>query len=206
MERKLFKMKHTCTAFLFCLGLLLGSCSATKEQQVEDELADFRSWVGNTTSNVADRTEEDWQQAKQDFRQRTEELDQKQDQFSDKLKQDYQTLKQEFESADAQFQQRMQTPELGAWEGRLLGEYAAPQSVTETNVREAYITFMENVRAQNDTWTDQDWEMAKMVLERLNERKQQLTGDIPTDTEVKIKALQMEFRTLETAADVTDGN
>ncbi|WP_161891092.1 hypothetical protein [Pontibacter russatus] len=46
--------------------------------------------------------------------------------------------------------------------------------------------------------------MAKMVLERLNKRKDAISADIDTDSEVKIKALQMEFLTLETAADISD--
>ena len=192
-------------AFL-SLCLIFSSCSATKEQQLEDELSEFRTWVSNTTSNIAERTEEDWEQARADFKMRTQELDQKEDQFTDELKQDYQTLKDEFRSADEAYQRNQQEPGIAEWELVFLDRWADFASINETNVREAYITFMENVRAKKDGWNDQDWEMAKRVLERLNERKAEISGNIPTDSEVKIKALQMEFRTLETAADVRDDN
>ncbi|WP_460879463.1 hypothetical protein [Pontibacter rugosus] len=44
------------------------------------------------------------------------------------------------------------------------------------------------------------------MLEQLNARKSNISGNISTEAEVKIKALQMEFTTLETAADATDNN
>lgn len=173
---------------------------------MEDELSDFRAWVSSTTSNIAERTEEDWQRAKDDFRMRTQELDQKQEHFTDELKQDYQQLKQEFRQADERYEQSRQQRSVEEWERSLLGRWADMATINETNVREAYITFMENVREKRSGWSNEDWEMAKRVLESLNERKSQITGDIPTDDEVKIKALQMEFRTLETAADVGGNN
>ncbi len=185
---------------------VLGGCSTTKEVEndVQNELGDFGDWVNNTTANVADRTAEDWQQAKEDFKKRTQELDQKQNSFSDDVKQQYQDLKQKFTEADEMYQRSHMEAERAEWQRRLLGRWADQASINESNVQEAYTTFMENVRALHDNWTDQDWEMAKMVLNTLNERRKTITGDVPTDTEVKIKALQMEFNTLETAADITD--
>ncbi|GHA61345.1 hypothetical protein GCM10007389_12190 [Pontibacter akesuensis] len=187
-------------------SVMMSSCSTTRETEVEDELADFRSWVSTTTSNIADRTEEDWKQSREDFRMRTQELDQKEDQFSAELKQEYQELKQQFQSADAAYAQNNATPDMAEWERNLMGRWADYATINETNVQDAYITFMENVRQQSETWRDQEWEMAKRVLEKLNERKGEITGNIPTEIEVKIKALQMEFRTLETTADATDSN
>jgi flagellar biosynthesis GTPase FlhF len=192
-------------SLLLALAIFSG-CSGTKETEsaVEDELSDFRNWISTTTSNLADHTEEDWKQAKQDFSRHTSELDQKQDKFTAEVKQEYQQLKQKFNDADEEYQQSHQMSMSREWEQTLLGNWSDMSQINENNVREAYITFMENVRANKGSWNDKDWEMAKMVLENLNKRKSQLTGNIPTDTEVKIKALQMEFRTLETAADVKD--
>ncbi|MDX5436581.1 MAG: hypothetical protein LPK03_05265, partial [Pontibacter sp.] len=173
------KMNNCLLIAFLSLCLIFSSCSATKEQQLEDELSEFRTWVSNTTSNIAERTEEDWEQARADFKMRTQELDQKEDQFTDELKQDYQTLKDEFRSADEAYQRNQQEPGIAEWERGLLDRWADFASINETNVREAYITFMENVRAKKDGWNDQDWEMAKRVLERLNERKAEISGNIP---------------------------
>lgn len=183
---------------------VMSSCTTTREQEVEDELAEFRTWVSRTTSNIANATEEDWKQAKQDFSMRTQELDQKQDNFTDEVKAEYKDLKQRFNDSDEQFQQQQSQARITEWQRKLLGQWADMSTITEANVREAYITYMENVRALKQNWTNTDWEMAKLIMQQLNERREQLTGDIDTDSQIKIKALQMEFRTLETAADVSN--
>lgn len=198
------KLRQPLTILLFIASLAISGCSASKEQQLEDDLADFRTWVNDATSSVATRTEEDWERARADFKMRTQELDENQDQFSDELKQDYNNLKDEFRSADERYKLNMAEPELAAWRSELLGSWADYNTLHENNIRDAYIAFLENVRANKGRWTDEDWEMAKRVLDELNNQKKRLTGNVPTDAEVKIKALQMEFKTLETAADVTD--
>jgi len=195
-------------SFLFVVATLVAGCTASREQEdeAEDELAEFRTWVSNKTANIADRTEEDWQKAKEDFKTRTQELDQKQEQFTDALKQEYQQLKQEFRDADDMYGRSRQEKRANEWERNLLGRWADMATINENNVGEVYVHFLAQVREKKGSWHDADWEMAEQVLERLNARKKAITGDIPTDTEVKIRALQMEFRTLETAADARDHN
>lgn len=201
MERKLYAY----TVMLVLLGVItLNSCTTTREREVEDELGDFRAWVNKTTSNIANRTEDDWKKAKEDFRMRTQELDQKQERFSQELKQEYSQLKQEFSEADEAYGRNRSEARMAEWEQRLLGNWADLETVNEGNVLNAYTTLLENVRAQKGNWSDKDWEMAKLVLEKLDERRKELTGNIDTETEVKIRALQMEFRTLETGADISD--
>lgn len=190
----------------FLAAILLSSCTTSREREVEDELSDFRTWVSQTTSNISERTEEDWKRAKADFATRTRDLDQRQENFSDELKQDYQNLKDEFNNADKQYEENLRKARLATWERQLLGSYADKSTITRENVRQVYITFLENVRSQHGTWTDEDWEMAKMVMQSLNDRKDEVDEDLPTDDEVKIKALQMEFRTLETAGDLGGNN
>ncbi|MFD2998814.1 hypothetical protein ACFS7Z_00455 [Pontibacter toksunensis] len=200
MKRE-FKLYSMLTLFI-CL-MAFSSCTTTREQEIEDELGEFRTWVSKETSQLANKTEEDWKTAKEDFRMRTQELDQKEDQFTEELKAEYQQLKQEFTEADESYEEVRMQARKSEWERNLLGRWADKATINAANVREAYITFMDNVRAKNENWTDADWDMAKLVLEELNERKSEIEGNIDTDTEVKIKALQMEFRTLETAADIT---
>ncbi|WP_299756430.1 hypothetical protein [uncultured Pontibacter sp.] len=86
----------------------------------------------------------------------------------------------------------------------LLGEFANMSAISAANTRQAYITFMENVRAKKDNWADQDWQNAKNVLERLNAHKETVEKELGTDDKGKIKLLQAEFRSLETKADIKD--
>lgn len=199
--KKEFKLYSMLTLFISLLAI--SSCTTTREQEIEDELGEFRTWVSQQTSQLANQTEDDWKRSKEDFRMRTQELDQKEDEFTEELKAEYQQLKQEFTEADASYEEVRMVARKSEWERNLLGRWADMATINAENVREAYITFMENVRSKKENWTDADWEMAKMVMQELNDRKSEIEGNIDTDTEVKIKALQMEFRTLETAADIT---
>lgn len=198
------EMKLTLLVSLLLSIISLGSCTTTRETEVEDELGEFRNWVSRETSQLADRTEEDWEQAKQDFRTRTQELDQKQNQFSAELREEYEQLKQEFNEADESYMAARSEARLAERQQELLGQWADMDTLNAANIQEAYTTLMENVRTRKAEWTDEDWDMAKMVLQQLNDRKDEINTDIDTDTEVKIKALQMEFLTLETAGDLTD--
>ncbi|PTX14653.1 hypothetical protein C8N40_11081 [Pontibacter mucosus] len=86
----------------------------------------------------------------------------------------------------------------------LLGEHADINAITAANMRQAYITFMENVREQKANWGDTEWQNAKNVLERLNAHKETVEKELGTDDKGKIKMLQAEFRTLETGGDIKD--
>jgi hypothetical protein len=86
----------------------------------------------------------------------------------------------------------------------LLGEFADINAITAQNTRQAYITFMENVREQKGTWGDTEWQNAKNILERLNAHKETVEKELGTDDKGKIKMLQSEFRSLETAGDIKD--
>ncbi|MCC9137767.1 hypothetical protein ACFSKU_02335 [Pontibacter silvestris] len=189
--------------FMVLVSLGLSSCATSRDQEVEDELSDFRAWVSSQTTNVANRSKEDWQQVKQDFKQRTEVLDEQQEHFTNELKQDYQQLKNEFRSLDDSYERSRSEAKIAAWERNLLGQYADFSTINRQNVRDVYVTFIENVRKQNETWSNEDWDMAKRVLQKLNDRKSVIGQDLPTDDEVKIKALQIEFSALETADDAS---
>jgi hypothetical protein len=193
---------------ILLFAILSSACSTTKEAEMEtkDELADFRSWVDNATSNIADKTEEEWKSAKSEFKSFTDEIDQKQDKFSAEVSEEYNQLKQKFNDADTRYMEGSQQRSQTEWQNKLLGKWSDMSTINEYNVQEAYVTFMENVRQHKGTWSNNDWQMAKMVLESLNKHKDGITGNIATDTQIKIKALQMEFRTLETAADVGGNN
>ncbi len=86
----------------------------------------------------------------------------------------------------------------------LLGQYADINALTATNLRQAYITLLENVRSKHATWTDQDWAKAQAVVNKLDAKKNTLEKQLGVDDKGKIKLLQGELRTLETKADAKD--
>ncbi|WP_299701079.1 hypothetical protein [uncultured Pontibacter sp.] len=182
--------------FVLFLSLMMGACTATREQEIEGDVNEFRSWVNAQTNKLEERTEEDWKNTKADFQRRTEELDQKQERFSDKLKSDYQQIKEDFKARERERDRLSNRNErLDQWERDLLGQYANGASISAGNIQMAYSTFLENVRARHRTWEKDDWEMAELVLEELNQRKEAFDG-MADEAEVRIKAMQMEFAAL----------
>ncbi|MBX0331680.1 hypothetical protein K3G39_00360 [Pontibacter sp. HSC-14F20] len=182
--------------FILFVSLLLSACTATREQEIEGDVNEFRSWVNAQTNKLEERTEEDWQRTKEDFKQRTEELDRKQERFSDKLRADYQQIKADFEAREKERDNLASNEaELTKWERNLLGQYANGTALSAANVEQAYQNFMSNVRARHKNWDQQGWEMASAVLEELNQRKEAF-DELPDETEVRIKTLQMEFAAL----------
>lgn len=176
--------------------LSVSGCTATREQEIEGDVNEFRSWVNAQTNKVAERSEEDWEATKADFRQRTEELDRKQERFSEKLRADYQQIKADFEERERERDGLSdKQARLAQWERDLLGLYANGASMSVLHVDKAYATFMGNVRTRHQSWGEEEWEMAEMVLEELNQRKEAF-DDLPDETEVRIKSLQMEFEAL----------
>lgn len=189
-------------ALLLVFTIGISSCTTMREREVEDEISEFRNWINDQSARIADRTEEDWKQSKEDFRVRTQELDLRQNKFSAELREEYQQLKEDFNNLDKEREKRRREAMVAEWDAKLLGSYADKTTISKENVREAYILFLENVRSMHGNWSNEDWEMAKWVMNRLDERKEEVDDELPTDDEVKIKALQMEFRTLETTNDV----
>lgn len=184
-------------AFVLFLFVVLSGCTATREQEIEGDVNEFRSWANMQTSRLEERTEEDWKNTKEEFRRRTSELDRQQDKFSEKIKADYQQIKEDFKARERERDKLSeQYSGLEQWRQDLLGQYASPAAVNAQNVKRVYVIFMDNVRAMHTTWGEQEWEKAGLVLEELNRRKDAF-DELADEDEVQIKALQMEFTALQ---------
>ncbi|QHL87364.1 hypothetical protein GU926_07925 [Nibribacter ruber] len=89
-------------------------------------------------------------------------------------------------------------------EKELLGDYYLLSQATPENLKDAYVHFMEQVRARRKVWTLEDWDYANAIYKQLNDREKQLHDDIVLRHATKIKALQAEYLALENSADLKD--
>lgn len=87
-------------------------------------------------------------------------------------------------------------PSTKSMEKQLLGPYSNIQSLTASNLRHAYMTFMDNVRAKHGSWTKQDWNQANAVINKLNARENSMNRILSVTDKAQIKILQTEFNTL----------
>ncbi|WP_207435448.1 hypothetical protein [Sabulibacter ruber] len=89
-------------------------------------------------------------------------------------------------------------------ERELLGDYRNLSQVSPDSLRDAYVYFMQQVRARKDVWTSEDWDYANSIYKRLNDREKALHDDIILRHATKIRALQAEYVALENRADLKD--
>ena len=171
----------------------------------EQQLDEFRGWLNRQADKGDTAIERNWPKVKEELRQRNAQLEQNFDSLSEKSKQEYKDLKARYERWEARQERRQQQPldpsKLNNLKSKLLREYSNIEKITAGNIREAYLTFMGTVRAQRRNWTQDDWDYVDFVYSQLNERRGQIEGQISTGDNLKIRALQAEYLTLEGAAD-----
>lgn len=85
-----------------------------------------------------------------------------------------------------------------AMEAKLLGPYNGQiNSLTPQDLPAAYGQLVRETRAQRVTWTDRDWDYARAVYQRLNDQLKQVRLDMPARDEVRVRARQAEFVSLQ---------
>lgn len=201
-------MKKTLLAAL-ALTLSLGTldAQAQSKSKLEQDLEDFRNWMNKRVSQGDSITRAEWPTIKQEFQTRTQKLDRSSSQMNASSQQEYGELKNQYQAWEAvhedAYGQPLRRETAAAWERRLAGTNKIGQ-LKAGQVRDTYVRFMENVRAQRTDWTLRDWEYAEHVYLRLNERKQQVLEQMSNSDKMKTAALQVEFNTLRKSRDAKD--
>ena len=85
-----------------------------------------------------------------------------------------------------------------AMESKLMGPYSGQiNALTPQDLPAAYGQLVRETRAQRATWTDRDWDYARAVYQRLNDQVKQVRMDMPARDEVRVRARQAEFISLQ---------
>ena len=85
-----------------------------------------------------------------------------------------------------------------AMEAKLMGPYNGQiNALTPQDLPAAYGQLVRETRTQRATWTDRDWDYARAVYQRLNDQLKQVRLDMPARDEVRVRARQAEFVSLQ---------
>ena len=85
-----------------------------------------------------------------------------------------------------------------AMEAKLMGPYNGQiNALTPQDLPAAYGQLVRETRTQRATWTDRDWDYARAVYQRLNDQLKQVRMDMPARDEVRVRARQAEFVSLQ---------
>lgn len=179
------------------------------KNKAEQQLAEFREWVNTHAEKVDSTGKEKGPQIRQEIDQRIAQLDSNAENLSEKSRSEYQELRRKLGNWQARNNQRSTTPlspeTLDRFEQQLLGSsQALDSSWTGTGVQPIYTRFLQSVRSQRKNWTASDWDYVDAIYRQLNAKKDQYESQIPAGDKLKIKALQTEYLTLETAKDTKD--
>lgn len=78
-----------------------------------------------------------------------------------------------------------------------------PAKVSADQLPNLYERFLETTRTERRQWSSTQWVSAGAALSRLNQRYEQVRGDLSLEDKLNIRTLQGEFRTLEAAKQVS---
>ncbi|TXK44884.1 hypothetical protein FVR03_13080 [Pontibacter qinzhouensis] len=193
-------MKNATSLFVsawLCL-VLLAACSLTREQRLQRDYDEFKTWVSDQLRQSENQTEENWRQTRAAYTARTTSLDQQLQQLTNERKNEYSDLKKQFGELDERYTQVILK---GKWRHDLLEDAHNTSSITSESLWQAYATFMSNVRLRCTKWESEDWRMAHEVYKDLAKRQDEVAAEVTTEDQIRIKALQMEYHALKSDAE-----
>ncbi|QHL87136.1 hypothetical protein GU926_06705 [Nibribacter ruber] len=169
-----------------------------QESAVEQDLRQLKDWMRLQNDKVATTTRAEWPSIKSDFARHSDKIESGFQSLSEESKRDFLDLKatfQEMENRPAYDEIPLQAEEVRRREKELLGKFSNVQTIKAVQMREAYIVFLQSVRAKRQTWIPRDWDYAEYILQNLGKRKATVESQLTTLDEIKIRSLIGEFYT-----------
>ncbi|WP_157600478.1 hypothetical protein [Rufibacter sp. DG15C] len=171
---------------------------AGQESAAEQELKQFKEWMRVQKDKVATTSRAEWPSIKSDFARQADKIESSFQTLSESSKRDFLDLKatfHEMENRPSYDEIPLEAEEVRRREKELLGKFSNVQTIKAVQMREAYIFFLQNVRAKRQTWIPRDWDYAEYILQNLGKRKAAVENQLTTLDEIKIRSLVGEFYT-----------
>ncbi|WP_192826231.1 hypothetical protein [Rufibacter sp. LB8] len=173
--------------------------TAQQESGTEQELKNLREWIKTHSDKIATTTRAEWPTIKSDFARHANKIENGFQNLSEESKREFLELKtrfQELESKPMADEVPLQAEEVKLREKDLLGKFTNIQTIKPTQLREAYLVFIQNVRDKRKSWTARDWDYADYILQKLTRRRDTVESKLTTLDNIKIRTLIGEFHTL----------
>lgn len=194
--------------FLLLVLVFLTDPVFAQQGKAERDLEELRTWVNTKLGKAEEATREERAQLKQQFDHLSGNVEKEAGKLSEQSKQEYKDLKSRYHQWEAKQQERaslyLDRNELSRWRQELLGPYQNIPTIRGSQMRDAYLTLLTNVRKKRRDWTAEDWAYADEVLSLLNDRRNQVDASLSTSDRIKIQTLKAEFATLKASRDAKD--
>ncbi|GAB3535147.1 hypothetical protein GCM10027443_23490 [Pontibacter brevis] len=198
--KKIMKWMLTLVLATATLGI------AQAQSQLEQDLANLRSWMQRRSSQADSTIRNEWPNVKQEYKSLTQSLNRNSQNLSEESREEYNDIKQRYKSWEERNESvsvDLNGKELERWEKELAGT-ANISRMKPAKMRDAYIRLLEKTRSQRRNWSLRDWEYAEFVLGELNSRKAEVQSQLSNSDKIKIAALQVEFTSLKRSREAKD--
>lgn len=179
---------------------------AQAQSQVEQDLANLRTWMQRRSSQADSTLRKEWPSVKQEFKALTSGLNRNTQKLSEESREEYNDIRQRYEGWEERNESTsvdLNGKELERWEKELTGTSKISR-LKPAKMRDAYVRLLEKTREQRRNWSLRDWEYAEFVLGELNSRKAEVLDKLSSGDKIKVAALQVEFASLKKGREAKD--
>lgn len=199
-KMNILKMSNLSRILLLLVLFMSTSLVYAQKERAEQDLEELRTWVDTKLNRAEEATREERGQMKEQFNQLAAKVEEGANKLSEQSKAEYKELRTRYNQWEAKQQEQammyIDKEELSRWQAQLLGPHQDISKIKARDLRDAYVTFNENVRERRRNWEPEDWVYAEEVLGRLNDRKDRVEASLSTREILKIQAVRTEFSTL----------
>jgi hypothetical protein len=204
----MMKMNKPNRMLLLLVLFMSTQMAYAQKGKVEQDLEELRTWVNTKLNRTDEATREERGQLKEQFNRLSANVDKGISKLSEQSKAEFKDLKSRYNQWEAKQQEQemmyIDKEELSRRQTQLLGPHQNIRNIPAPRMRDAYVTFLDNVRERRRNWSPEDWVYAEEVLGRLNDRKDQVEASLSTREIIKIQAVRTEFGTLKAGRKTKD--
>ncbi len=208
LNKNLFNMKKTILILTAVTGAFaFTACNNNSEKDLAKQDAEnLTKYVDSVESATPIYTTANWTEIDNGYQERALKAEAKLDQLeaadkekAEQAKAKYATLKATYETKIKEKEAAAATPDYRlVLRNRLFGEGKIGADmkfdyVTAANILDVYKNFVNNVEANRNEFTREDWDEIKVLYEALDSRKNAVEKDLSTGDNLKIAQLKIKF-------------
>ena len=198
----LLNAKTLAVALLFT-GASLVSCDDRNEY--EQPLNDYEAYVDRTANDTEEWTEERWNETEAEYREKRAAVEQHAEAMDDEARARYQEADRKFDERKRRYEeQRAQNMQSGNLNNLYASVGASGSSdlqlsnVTAENLLQNYQQFVDQVEANKESYSSEDWKEIELIWDALNRRKNEVEPNLASEDNMKIAELKVKYGWIKT--------
>ena len=191
-------MKNQLRVFLIAIAAF-GVISCTQEQKSDQAYDEYREYVMDHQNNAEKYYDRQWSEIEQEYNEKKNRAEAKMDNWNDQMRAEYETTRQNWEAFREKHTAELQRREQQVSDNVLMSSLFPSginedlSNVTSANIVEVYKHFVNNVEAQKDNLTKEQWTKVENMWERLDDRKDQVEKNVKAGEEMALAEQKLKY-------------